>query len=102
MAKNWKEWERPLTELDDGLAKLKVIARNSPDPKRTELEQQIADLERRRDNYIAVMYGRLGPWEKVLVARAEKRPYTLDYVGLMFTDFVELDGDRYFGVDHAI
>lgn len=102
MAKNWKEWERPLTELDEGLAKLKVIARNSPDPKRTELEQQISDLETRRDNYISVMYGRLGPWEKVLVARADKRPYSLDYIQACFSDFVELQGDRRFGADHAI
>lgn len=102
MAKNWKEWERPLSELDEGLAKLKVIAKNSAEPKRSDLERQIADLEKRRDNYIAVMYGRLGPWEKVLVARAEKRPYTLDYIQACFTDFIELDGDRRYGADHAI
>lgn len=102
MAKNWKEWERPLTELDEGLAKLKVIAKNSPEPKRLELERQIDDLEKRRDNYIAIMYSRLGPWEKVLVARAEPRPYTLDYIQACFTDFIELDGDRRYGADHAI
>ena len=48
------------------------------------------------------MYGRLGPWEKVMVARAQPRPYTLDYVAQLFTNFVELDGDRHFGADHAI
>lgn len=102
MAKNWKEWERPLIELDEGLSKLKAIAKNSPEPKKSDLERQIADLEGRRDNYIAVMYGRLGPWEKVLVARAEKRPYTLDYITGCFTDFVELEGDRRHGADRAI
>ncbi len=102
MAKNWKEWERPLRELDEGLAKLKVIANNSPEPKRSELLHQVTELEKRRDNYIEVMYSRLGPWEKVLVARAEPRPYALDYISACFTDFVELEGDRRFGADHAI
>jgi acetyl-CoA carboxylase carboxyl transferase subunit alpha len=102
MAKNWKEWERPLRELDEGLAKLKIIANNSSEPKRTELLVQVSELEKRRDNYIEVMYSRLGPWEKVLVARAEPRPYTLDYIHALFTDFVELEGDRRYGADHAI
>lgn len=102
MAKNWKEWERPLRELDEGLSKLRIIANNSAEPKRTELLAQVLELEKRRDNYIDVMYSRLGPWEKVLVARAEPRPYTLDYVQACFTDFIELEGDRRFGADHAI
>ena len=102
MAKNWKEWERPLRELDEGLAKLKAIAMNSPEPKRSELLAQVVELEKRRDNYIEVMYSRLGPWEKVLVARAEPRPYTLDYIQACFTNFTELEGDRRFGADHAI
>ena len=102
MAKNWKEWERPLRELDEGLAKLKIIAQNSAEPKRIELLAQVDELEHRRDNYIEVMYSRLGPWEKVLVARAEPRPYTLDYIQACFTDFTELEGDRRFGADHAI
>lgn len=102
MAKNWKDWERPLIELDEGLNKLKQIARNSAEPKKSDLERQITDLESRRDNYISVMYSRLGPWEKVLVARAEKRPYSLDYIQGCFSDFVELEGDRRYGADHAI
>jgi acetyl-CoA carboxylase carboxyl transferase subunit alpha len=102
MAKNWKEWEKPLIELDEGLDKLKHIAKGSTEPKKSELEKQISDLERRRDNYINVMYSRLGPWEKVLVARAEKRPYTLDYIQGCFAEFTELDGDRRYGADHAI
>ena len=101
-AKSWKEWEKPLIELEDGLAKLRELARQATGSQKDELERRIKDFEARRDNYIAVMYSRLGPWEKVLVARAEKRPYTLDYVAAIFTDFVELDGDRRFGADHAI
>jgi len=101
-AKTWKEWEKPLIELEEGIAKLKdMMPRLSPDEKKP-LETKIADLEKRRDNYLDVMYSRLGPWEKVLVARAEKRPYTMDYVVAIFQSFVELDGDRRAGADHAI
>lgn len=102
MAKTWKEWERPLIELENDLAKLKQVAVTAPPEKRDELTALIAEFEQRRDNYIAVMYQRLGPWEKVLVARAEPRPYTLDYIRAMFTDFVELQGDRRYGADQAI
>ncbi len=101
-AKSWKEWEKPLIELEDGIAKLKAQLATLSAPERTQLEIKIADFEKRRDNYIEVMYSRLGPWEKVLVARAEKRPYTLDYIGYIFTNFIELDGDRRFGADKAI
>lgn len=101
-AKSWKEWERPLIELEDALAKLKEAVKTADPQQALETARKIEEYEARRDNYIEVMYSRLGPWEKVLVARAEKRPYTLDYIGFMFTDFIELDGDRRVGVDHAI
>lgn len=103
MAKTHKEWEKPLTELEEGIAKLRELARKELDPaKRQELERNALAFEQRRDNYIEVMYSRLAPWEKVLVSRAEKRPYTLDYVNSCFTDFIELEGDRRAGADHAI
>ena len=88
-------------ELDEALAKLRQAAKNEPE-RRGEIEARAAEFERRRDHYISIVYSRLGPWEKVLVARAEPRPYTLDYIGAIFDDFVELDGDRRFGADHAI
>lgn len=102
MAKTWKEWEKPLLELDEALGKLRELARVAPPERREELERRIADSEQRRDRYIDVMYSRLGPWEKVLVARAEKRPYSLDYINALISEFIELDGDRRFGADHAI
>lgn len=103
MAKNFDEWNRPLKELEDGIEKLKDFATREKDPaKKADLETKIAELEKRRDNYIDVMFSRLGPWEKVLVARAPKRPYTLDYVSSIFTDFVELQGDRRGFTDNAI
>lgn len=102
MAKSWKEWEKPLIELDEALTKLRQAAQTVEPSRRAELEARIQEFEKRRDNYIEIKYSRLGPWEKVLVARAETRPYTLDYISMIFEDFVELDGDRRFGADHAI
>lgn len=102
-AKSWKEWERPLIELEEGIAKLKtLIEREQDEAKRAEIVRRIAEYEERIENYIDVKYSRLDAWEKVLVARAERRPYSLDYINAVFTDFVELDGDRRFGADHAI
>ncbi len=103
MAKNFDEWNRPLKELEDGIDKLKEFARREADAhKKIDLETKIEELEQRRDTYVDVMFQRLGPWEKVLVARAPKRPYTLDYIGSIFTDFVELQGDRRGFTDNAI
>lgn len=103
IAKTHKEWERPLLELEEGLTKLKELARREADPeKRAGIEQRIKDIEKRRDDYVRLLYSKLGPWERVLVARAEKRPYTMDYVSAIFTGFVELDGDRRGSRDHAI
>lgn len=101
-AKSWKEWEKPLIELDEALAKLRQIANRAAPSEQKEILAKIAESERKRDNYLEVIYSRLGPWQKVLVARAEPRPYTLDYINFIFTDFVELDGDRRYGADHAI
>src|SRR5690606_6438078 len=103
VAKSWKEREKPLLELEQGIAQLKEMAAAETDQaKAKEILSQVEDFERRRDQYIQVRYSRLGPWEKVLVARAEPRPYTLDYIAAIFNDFTELDGDRRFGADHAI
>jgi acetyl-CoA carboxylase carboxyl transferase subunit alpha len=103
MAKNFNEWMQPLNELEEGIARLEAARDREADPlKRADLTNTIDDFKRRRDNFLDVMYARLGPWEKVLVARAPKRPYTLDYISSMFENWVELEGDRRFGADHAI
>jgi len=103
MAKNFNEWEKPLIELEEGITKLEDLARREKDPvKKGQLEAKVSEFERRRDRYIEVMYANLGPWEKVLVARAPKRPYSLDYVNTIFHSFIELHGDRRGFADNAI
>ncbi len=102
MAKTWREWERPLIELEEGIAKLRSMQAEEASTKATEIEEQLQRLERSRDNYIRVKYSRLGPWERTLLSRAENRPYTLDYVGAFVDDWVELHGDRRHADDKAI
>lgn len=102
-AKSWKEWERPIIDATDAINKFKEAAAKTSDPaERARLLEKAERDETRRDQAIELLYSRLGPWEKVLVSRAEKRPYTLDYIQSIFSEFVELDGDRRFGADHAI
>jgi acetyl-CoA carboxylase carboxyl transferase alpha subunit/acetyl-CoA carboxylase carboxyl transferase beta subunit len=103
LPKTMKDWERPLVELEEGIAKLRELARRErEEDKRQVLEQRVADIERRRDDYLEKKFASLDPWEKVLIARAEKRPYTLDYIAAIFSNFVELDGDRRGFRDRAI
>jgi acetyl-CoA carboxylase carboxyl transferase subunit alpha len=59
------------------------------------IRQQVAELRRE-------FYEHLGPWQRAQIARHPQRPYTLDFIGLLFTDFVELHGDRGYGDDKAI
>lgn len=102
-ARTFEEWEAPLRELEEGLNQLKQRVERETDPAvKSEITKAAADLEKRKNNYLEVMYGRLGAWEKVLVSRAATRPYTLDYIASIFTQFVELQGDRRFGADHAL
>src|SRR5262245_54056778 len=70
---------------------------------RTEARQrELEQLQRRLRAARADLYDRLPPWQRVLVARHPGRPDMLDYVERLFTDFVELHGDRRFADDHAI
>jgi len=92
------EFEKPLLELERQIEDLKRV---TADPA-TEVSKEITDLERRLDTLRSEIYRNLTPMQRVQVARHPRRPYTLDYVTLAFTDFVELHGDRLFRDDPAI
>ncbi len=102
MAKTWREWEKPLIELEEGIKKLADLAAKAPSEKANDIYRQIEAFEKKRDQYIEVKYSRLGPWERTLVSRAEGRPYTNDYIEEFIDDWIELHGDRRFGDDKAI
>jgi acetyl-CoA carboxylase carboxyl transferase subunit alpha len=97
------DFERSIADLDDNLAKLRQIVADRTHPENTAtLPIEIANLEDHRTAILCELFTRLTPWDKVLLARHEKRPYTLDYVGALLTDFEELHGDRAFADDGAI
>jgi acetyl-CoA carboxylase carboxyl transferase subunit alpha len=97
------EFEKSLSELDGNLSKLHHVVQDRANPQNTpDLPGQIADLEQHRSSLLEAFYTHLTPWDKVLLARHEKRPYTLDYISAIFTDFQELHGDRLIADDGAI
>jgi acetyl-CoA carboxylase carboxyl transferase subunit alpha len=102
-AGNFGDWEGELKELESFIAGAKERARKELDPSdKALLEDQIVKLEVGRDKFLKALYSNVGEWEKVLIARAPTRPYTLDYVTALFQDFVELQGDRNGFADNAI
>jgi acetyl-CoA carboxylase carboxyl transferase subunit alpha len=88
--------ERAIDRLEKDVEELRHLA-GSPDGD-AELErirEQVAELRRE-------FYEHLGPWQRAQIARHPQRPYTLDFIGLLFTDFFEMHGDRGYGDDKAI
>jgi acetyl-CoA carboxylase carboxyl transferase subunit alpha len=86
------ELEKLEKEVDD----LKLLAGNEDaDAELERLRQQVGELRRE-------FYNHLGPWQRAQIARHPQRPYLTDYIPLLFTDFVELHGDRAFGDDRAL
>src|SRR5260370_15237877 len=86
------ELEKLEKEVDD----LKLLAGNEDaDAELERLREQVAELRKE-------FYAHLGPWQRAQIARHPQRPYLTDYLPLLFTDFVELHGDRAFGDDRAL
>lgn len=90
------DFEAPLLALQ------KEIEALTGYPADTSKEREIARLQQKLDQMRRDIYSKLSPWQKVQVARHPQRPYTLDFVTQLFTDFIELHGDRHFGEDPAI
>jgi acetyl-CoA carboxylase carboxyl transferase subunit alpha len=90
------EFEEPVGVL------LKEIQALSMLPETEQRRKDIARLQERITSIREEIYTRLTPWQRVLVARHPSRPTTLDYIERLFTDFVEIHGDRRFADDHAI
>ena len=100
---NILDFERSIAELDANLAKLHEIVLDRSNPQNTaDLPAQIEGLEKHRTAVLENIFAHMTPWDKVLLARHEKRPYTLDYVSAIFEDFQELHGDRAYAEDGAI
>ncbi|WP_096189706.1 acetyl-CoA carboxylase carboxyl transferase subunit alpha [Evansella halocellulosilytica] len=91
-------FEKPIIELKNKISELKTFTAE----KEIDLSGEIEKLEARLEQLEKDIYGNLNPWERVQIARHSQRPTTLDYIERVFTDFLELHGDRLHGDDEAI
>jgi acetyl-CoA carboxylase carboxyl transferase subunit alpha len=88
--------EREIDRLEKDVEEMRHLAGSvDGDAELERIRQQVAELRRE-------FYEHLGPWQRAQIARHPQRPYTLDFISLLFTDFVELHGDRGYGDDKAI
>src|SRR2546428_13511854 len=98
MATHTLDFERPLLELERQIEEMKRVASETA----MDVSKELAPLEKKLAELRAEIYKNLTPMQRVQVARHPKRPYTLDYVNTVFTDFAERHGDRLFRDDPAI
>ena len=92
------EFEKPLAELEKQIEEIRKVA----EEQKLDVSQQVAPLQAKLGEMRRDVYRNLTPLQRVQVARSARRPFTLDYLRLAFTDFVELHGDRAFKDDASI
>lgn len=92
------DFEKEIVELDNKIAEMKKFS----EEKGINISGEIAKFEMERDKKLKEIYENLTSWDKVFVSRHPERPYTLDYIENIATDFIELHGDRLFKDDPAI
>jgi acetyl-CoA carboxylase carboxyl transferase subunit alpha len=96
MAKVVLEFEKPILELEQKIDEMRKYADN------LDISDEIKKLEKKVDQLRQNVFTGLTRWQKVQLARHPERPYTLDYINTMMTDFIELHGDRSFRDDRAV
>jgi acetyl-CoA carboxylase carboxyl transferase subunit alpha len=92
------DFERPLIELEKKIEELKVLSSGGT----ADFTSEISKLEKKAKKLQTEIFSDLSRWQVVQLSRHANRPYFLDYIQLLFTDFVELCGDRHFGEDPSI
>jgi acetyl-CoA carboxylase carboxyl transferase subunit alpha len=92
------DFERPIVELEKKISDMKDFSVGES----IQFESEIASLEKKLHKLRQDVYSNLSRWQQVQLSRHPKRPYTLDYVKMMTTEFVEIHGDRYFADDKAM
>ena len=98
METGWLDFEKPIIELEQKIEDLRAFA----DKERLEFSEELRKLEAKAAKLRDEIYASLSPWQRVQIARHPRRPYTLDYLQRVFTDWTELHGDRLFRDDRAI
>ena len=92
------EFERPIIELEKKISDMRDFSAGES----IELSGEISSLEKKLSKLREEIYSNLTRWQRVQLSRHPKRPYTLDYIRMMTTDFIEVHGDRYFADDKAM
>ncbi|MCE4051189.1 MULTISPECIES: acetyl-CoA carboxylase carboxyl transferase subunit alpha [Bacillaceae] len=92
------EFDKPVVELKNKIKELEDFSKKA----NVDLSTEIEKLEKRLEKLEKDIYENMKPWDRVQIARHPSRPTTLDYIPYLFTDFIELHGDRTFGDDAAI
>jgi acetyl-CoA carboxylase carboxyl transferase subunit alpha len=98
MAMNFLEFEQPIAELEAKIEELKFLGTDSS----VNISEEIKRLQSKSRALTSSIFSNLSPWQITQLARHPQRPYTLDYVSMIFTDWHELHGDRMYSDDLAI
>ncbi|MFT6958694.1 MAG: acetyl-CoA carboxylase carboxyl transferase subunit alpha [Halieaceae bacterium] len=98
MNPNFLDFEQPIAELEVKIEELQLVGSDAD----INISEEIETLRGKSTKLTEKIYGNLSAWDIVRVARHPQRPYTLDYIPRVFTEFDELHGDRHFGDDSAI
>jgi acetyl-CoA carboxylase carboxyl transferase subunit alpha len=97
MKEHFLDFERPLAEIIEKIEALQAASNNDP-----ELLSQIEKLRKEEEKLKNKIFSKLSTWQKVQVARHPQRPHSSDYIRAVFSDFIELHGDRQFADDQSI
>jgi acetyl-CoA carboxylase carboxyl transferase subunit alpha len=92
------DFEQPIAELETKIEELRFVQDDSA----VDISEEIERLQKKSQSLLKDIYAKLTPWQVAQLARHPQRPYTLDYVGDIFTDFHELHGDRAYSDDASI
>ncbi len=95
---NYLEFERPIAELEAKIEELRLVGTDSV----INIQEEIGRLEGKSRDLTGSIFKTLTAWQTVQLARHPQRPYTLDYISRIFTDFEELHGDRAYSDDKAL
>jgi len=98
MKTTFLEFEQPIAELENRIEELRFVQDDSA----VDISEEIQRLTKRSQTLTKDIYGKLSPWQVAQVARHPQRPFTLDYIQGLFTNFEELHGDRTFSDDTSI
>lgn len=98
MKTTFLDFEQPIAELESKIEELRYVQDDSA----LDISEEIERLQKKSKTLTKDIYAKLSPWQISQVSRHPQRPYTLDYLGALFTDFEELHGDRHFADDPAI